>query len=62
MLHSECQPLMLKGSEGPLPEAAAQLAIPLSSLLPLVPLHALSKQVCLTACQAYGKCFCEDRA
>lgn len=46
MLHSECQPLMLKGSEGPLPEAAAQLAIPLSSLLPLVPLHALSKQVC----------------
>ena len=46
MLHSEFQPLMLEGSEGPLPEAAAQLAIPLSSLLPLVPVHAPSKQVC----------------
>ena len=46
LLHSEFQPLMLEGSEGRLPEAAAQLALPLSSLLSLVPLHAPSKQVC----------------
>lgn len=51
-LHSEFQPLMLERAEGPLPEAAAQLAVPLSSLMPLVPMRAQSKQVGLYLPQA----------
>jgi len=44
MLHSEFQPLMTQRSEEPLPTAAAQLAAPLASLLPLVSIHPGSQQ------------------
>ena len=44
MLHSEFQPLMTQRSEEPLPMPAAQLAAPLTSLLPLVSIHTESQQ------------------
>lgn len=44
LLHSEFQPLMTQRSEEPLPKASAQLAAPLTSLLPLVTIHPGSQQ------------------
>ena len=45
MLHSEFRPLMLESPEQPLPKAAAELAAPLTSLLPLVSVHDTGQRV-----------------
>ena len=39
VLHSDFQPLMAQSSAEPLPEAATQLAVSLTSLLALVSVH-----------------------
>lgn len=45
MLHSEFRSLMLESPEQPLPKAAAGLAAPLTSLLPLVSVQDPGKRV-----------------
>ena len=45
MLHSDFRPLMLESPEQPLPKAAAELAAPLTSLLPIVSVQDTGKRV-----------------
>ena len=45
MLHSDFRPLMLESPEQPLPKAAAELAAPLTSLLPVVSVQDEGKRV-----------------
>ena len=44
VLHSDFQPLMAQLSADPLPTAATHLAVPLTSLLPFVSMHADAQQ------------------